>query len=82
MTLRFANDHQQQRKEEELMEEDIYFSAEKFVEPLQFAYHRYLVLGIVVIAIFLTTSVMSLLEPCLPLWLMKTMKPEVGIDLI
>lgn len=42
---------------------------------------RNYVLGVVIGAIFLSTSVMSLLEPCLPLWLLKTMKPEVNIDI-
>ncbi|EFX79865.1 hypothetical protein DAPPUDRAFT_22768, partial [Daphnia pulex] len=66
----------------EFIEEDICFSAEncpsrKPVEPLQqYVHHRHLVLGVVVGAIFLSTSVMSLLEPCLPFWLMETMKPE------
>lgn len=34
-------------------------------------------LGISVGAIFLSTSVMALLEPCLPLWLMESFKPQV-----
>lgn len=87
VTLR-VSDHQQQRNEDEFIEEDICFSAEncpsrKPVEPpQQYVHHRHLVLGVVVGAIFISTSVMSLLEPCLPFWLMKTMKPEVRIDLI
>ncbi|XP_046447395.1 synaptic vesicular amine transporter-like isoform X2 [Daphnia pulex] len=81
VTLR-VSDHQQQRNEDESIEEDICFSAEncpsrKPVEPpQQYVHHRHLVLGVVVGAIFISTSVMSLLEPCLPFWLMKTMKPE------
>ncbi|KAK4018560.1 synaptic vesicular amine transporter [Daphnia magna] len=75
---------QQQWKEEESIEENICFSSDNFprsqkpVAPCfsQYANQRNLILGVVIGAIFLTTSVMSLLEPCLPLWLMKTMKPE------
>lgn len=45
----------------------------------QYANNRNWILGVAIGAIFLTTSVMSLLEPCLPLWLMETMKPEVNL---
>ncbi|KAI9565499.1 hypothetical protein GHT06_009291 [Daphnia sinensis] len=82
LALRFAV-CQQQRKEEELIEEDICFFSDNFPSPKsgapcvsRYANQRNLILGVVIGAIFLTTSVMSLLEPCLPLWLMKTMKPE------
>ncbi|XP_057373254.1 synaptic vesicular amine transporter-like isoform X2 [Daphnia carinata] len=74
LALRFA--------EEELIEENICFSSDHFSQKpaapgvSQYVNHRNLILGVAIGAIFLTTSVMSLLEPCLPLWLMKTMKPE------
>lgn len=35
------------------------------------------VLVVAVGSIFLSTAVMALLEPCLPLWLMETMNPQV-----
>lgn len=64
---------------EELTENDSGFPSmrESFHPPPQYVNYRNWILGVVVGAIFLTTSVMSLLEPCLPLWLLKTMKPEV-----
>ena len=80
LTLRFAgNEHQ--RMEEELIDGNVLFppcpSRDSVVQPIHYANNRNLVLGVAVGAIFLTTSVMSLLEPCLPIWLMKTMKPKV-----
>ena len=43
---------------------------------------RRFLLTVAIAAIFLSTSVMALLEPCLPLWLLQTMEPEVSwIDL-
>lgn len=81
LTFRYAG---REKKVQELKEEAPleYSTIRESVQPVPFHYakHRNWILGVVVGAIFLTTSVMSLLEPCLPLWLMKTMKPEVRYD--
>lgn len=36
----------------------------------------------IAIAIFISTIAMATLEPCLPIWLMKNLKPEVKPQMI
>lgn len=81
VTLRYDGDEHVKMEEEMAIDGNAHFppcpSHREPDPPCQQYANRNLVLGVVVGAIFITTSVMSLLEPCLPLWLLKTMKPEV-----
>jgi len=62
----------------EASEETVLLTAEESNEQEYDGCYRRFLLAVAVGAIFLSTSVMALLEPCLPLWLLQTMKPEVS----